>query len=655
MPRGGGYNWRQHLRGGGGLGGDWRGEGGRSGGGGGGGRGHDRPAQKGTKQDLISILQRIDGRGYGGYKDLIGEFNLGPPHNLTLFVDRVQSDPFAPPSRARIRVPAAVARFPDDMLAPPVRNVALCDFLTRRFWTNCTRGGHDRAAANQGWSGEKGGDIGMAKPGQQVLQRSSVVATKDFVEARFTVALPAQGRNILGRWASEILGSNIPSLTMSSLVYPNLSPADSAELTKHIHTVEDQEALRSLLSKQGLAAFVANGSILPRRSGVDDGPMEEALARKFVSPPSMQVAFNLPHCGEVKGMGIRQGVTLIVGGGFHGKSTLLKALERAVYNHIPGDGRELVAVDPTAVKIRAEDGRQIASVDLSPFINNLPMAKNTKCFDTADASGSTSQAANIMEALELGCSLLLLDEDTCATNFMVRDRRMQQLVAAKQEPITPFLTAVRALYDEAKVSTVIVVGGTGDYFDVADQVLLMDSYLPADVTSQAKEIAAKTQAQSSLAGTRPLHSALKHTARSPLGSGVPTDAKLRVLDRSKIAFGDNELDLRGVEQLRDIAQTRGISEGLVKLALSGMDGKQSLRRLLEALDQELDRNGLDVLTSWRGERHQSGLLARPRKFELAAALNRLRGMKFLSAEETREPAAKKRQQEGGAAVGTGWD
>ena len=101
-------------------------------------------------------------------------------------------------------------------------------------------------------------------------------------------------------------------------------------------------------------------------------------------------------------MGIRKGITLIVGGGYHGKSTLLKALEAGVYNHIAGDGREFVITDDTAFKLRAEDGRSITGVDISPFIKNLPNKKDTVHFSTEDASGSTSQAANLMEALESG-------------------------------------------------------------------------------------------------------------------------------------------------------------------------------------------------------------------------------------------------------------
>ena len=168
----------------------------------------------------------------------------------------------------------------------------------------------------------------------------------------------------------------------------------------------------------------------------------------FVSPSSMEVTLNLPNHGPLKGMGIPKGITLIVGGGYHGKSTLLEALELGVYNHIAGDGREYVITESDAVKIRAEDGRSIKSADISLFINDLPNGKDTCCFYTEDASGSTSQAANVMEAIETGSRLLLIDEDTSATNFMIRDELMQRVVKRSQEPITPFIERVQWLAQE---------------------------------------------------------------------------------------------------------------------------------------------------------------------------------------------------------------
>ncbi len=241
----------------------------------------------------------------------------------------------------------------------------------------------------------------------------------------------------------------------------------------------------------GLVAFIANGAILPRESGVSEKPLTQG-ALPFLAPPSLEIEVELPNQGKIKGLGIKKGITLITGGGFHGKSTLLKALERGIYNHIPGDGREGVVTLESAVKIRAEDGRFIASTDISPFISNLPFNLDTQKFSTPNASGSTSQAANIIEALESKSKLLLLDEDTCATNFMIRDKRMQTLIHKEDEPITPFIDRVKELYTSFGVSTILVLGGCGDYLEVADTVIMMKNYKPLDVTLPAKKIIKRT-------------------------------------------------------------------------------------------------------------------------------------------------------------------
>nr|BFF22223.1 hypothetical protein GCM10025732_01880 [Glycomyces mayteni] len=211
----------------------------------------------------------------------------------------------------------------------------------------------------------------------------------------------------------------------------------------------------------------------------------------FRSPDSLAVEVELPHAGRVRGMGIAPGVTLIVGGGFHGKSTLLRALESGVWDHVPGDGRDFVVADRGAVKVRAEDGRAVTGVDVHAFVDHLPSGDDTRHFSTENASGSTSQAAAIVESLEAGARVLLIDEDTAATNLMIRDARMQELVAKDREPLTPLVDVVRSMADEHGVAVVLVMGGSGDYMDVADRVVLMDAYVPEDVTERAKALAAK--------------------------------------------------------------------------------------------------------------------------------------------------------------------
>jgi predicted ABC-class ATPase len=299
-----------------------------------------------------------------------------------------------------------------------------------------------------------------------------------------------------------------------------------------------------------------------------------------------------------------------------------------------GDGRELVITDATAVKIRAEDGRFIDHVDISPFIDNLPYDKPTTAFCSCDASGSTSQASNIQEALEAGCSTLLVDEDTCATNFMIRDERMQALIRPDKEPITPFISKVRSIYSSLGTSSVLVIGGCGEYFDVADQVIMMDAFVPHDVTDRAKDISAQFSASkpttnSSLALKSESSSFPAPTERfvSNILSASQGDVKISVRNRFLIQVGDLDLTLSAVEQLCDTSQTRAIADILVYLSkvVAHSPKKQSMSSVLNQLEEAFDASGLDVLFSPDRLR---GNCARPRRFEIASAINRLRSANF---------------------------
>ncbi len=560
------------------------------------------------KDDLLLILNRIDGKGYPAYKDIRGEYEFP---SFTLLIDHVQGDPFAAPSRLRVRVPQAVAGYPPDTYTQRSRRVALADFLARAF-----EAASSRVRGGRRGSG-KSGLIAIDQPGQQILERTSVLVDEDAVEARFVVGLPAAGRRVLGRQAIAMLCNDLSRIVESTLLF---RANHRTALYRHIRTAEDADWLRLQLAASGLVAFVGDGAVLPRRSGVDDRPLQTG-AIAFESPLSLRNEFRLPNAGSITGMGIRPGVTLIVGGGYHGKSTLLNALERGVYNHIPGDGRELVVTDEGAVKVRAEDGRAVTSVDISPFIGSLPNGADTYHFSTANASGSTSQAANIVEALEAGARLLLIDEDTAATNFMIRDHRMQELIAKEREPITPFIDKVRQLYDEHQVSTVLVTGGSGDYFDVADTVIAMDAYVPQDVTDQAKAIARKYQAERQPEGGDRFG---KVTPRVPIAKSLdPSKGRRQVRISARgvktILFGASEIDLTAVEQLVDPSQLNAIGQALYYARERYMDGSRTLPQILDALVADIDRGGLDVL-----DRRAVGDLARFRRYELAAALNRLR-------------------------------
>ena len=461
-----------------------------------------------------------------------------------------------------------------------------------------------------------------AAPGQEVLDRSSVLLLPDgSVECRFTVALPARGRTVMGRAAHQALCVWLPEIARTSLCFGSL---DADALEAHCAAVEDQRALREWLPTQGLVAFVADGAVLPRASGANDEPMRGAVP--FESPGALRVEASLPNAGTVSGMGVRTGVSLIVGGGFHGKSTLLKAIERGVYDHVPGDGRELVVTADSAAKIRAEDGRSVSGVDISPFIANLPYGKDTADFSTGDASGSTSQATNIVEALEAGSRLLLLDEDTCATNFMVRDERMAALVAADREPITPFIARVRALA-AAGVSCVMVIGGCGEYFSVAEGTLRMDSFRCYDATAEARDVverfAAATGVGALALDAQPLPPRAPRRVDA-LVADASAKCAVRAVDRAQI--GELEVDLGGVEQLVDKSQTRAVIDAVCLLQRSVLSraGTTTLPQLLDHIEEALGTPaGLDSLApgSFMGN------YVRPRRVELAAAVNRLRSLR----------------------------
>lgn len=423
-----------------------------------------------TANDLKTLLSRIDRRSYPAYKDTRGTYQFP---GYVLSIDHVQGDPFASPSKVSIHVDGRQAGFPKELYRLPCQRIALQDELTRRFGKQASQ------ASFQAKGSGHSGLISISRCGQEVLERTACRLNPNTggLILRLEVGFPANGRTINARELEKIFFDLLPRCVENTLLYRNLNPA---HLQAIADLAEDQQYIRDALPQMGLCAFVADGSILPRASGVSSLSMEEAVP--FRSPQELSVTLDLPHRGKLTGMGIRQGVTLIVGGGYHGKSTLLKALELGVYNHIAGDGREYVITDESAVKIRSEDGRSIRRTDISMFINDLPNGKNTAAFTTEDASGSTSQAANVVEAMKAGTSLLLIDEDTSATNFMVRDELMQRLIHRDMEPITPFIDRVRELYEAHGISTILVAGSSGAYFHVADTILQMDRYVPKDIT-----------------------------------------------------------------------------------------------------------------------------------------------------------------------------
>lgn len=600
-----------------------------------------------SSNELRTLLRSIDHKSYPAYKSLAGAYQFG---DFVLVVDHVQGDPFASPSSIHVEVGAKNAGFPAVFWEEDCGRIALQDYLTRQFSAQIEA--YNFKAKGSG----KSGLISITRCGQEVLERSACQIEEGKITARFHVGFPAFGRTIDAGGLEKILFSFLPECVEKSFFYRNL---DSRKVEAAVHLAEDQAAVRKLLKEEKLVAFVANGAILPRKSGVSDLPMKDSVP--FVSPASMERSFTLPHRGEIKGMAVPQGITLIVGGGYHGKSTLLSALQMGVYDHIAGDGREFVITDDTAVKLRAEEGRFIRSMDISLFINDLPNKKDTKAFSTQDASGSTSQAAGVMESVEAGSGLFLIDEDTSATNFMVRDDFMQQVISREKEPITPFLERARELYEKAGVSTILVAGSSGAFFYIADRILQMDCYRPVDITERVKELCAehkepRTQAPGFAIPEYRQPLRVKNTgssAENRSGRGYESRSggydnrggkrggerggrdgerggrggerhehkKVKTLGRDAFSLDRETVDLRYVEQLADSEQTCGLAY-LLRYALENViDGRRSESQVVQILWDTLDKKGWDPFCS----SYVPCGLAKPRRQELFACINRYRG------------------------------
>lgn len=560
---------------------------------------------------LRQKLAAIDKKDYGGYQSLLGEYDFSI---YRLIIQQIPKDPYAPPHTGiyRIQVRRDDERIVNRELTSGIQTTAFTDYIARYFHEASYRVAHK--VRGTGYSGI----ITINQPGQAILERNSVIVTDELIEVRCFLGLPAKGRDINAPLAEQMLFDELPQIVNASLLGENI---DQAGLTRHIEASEDAEHLRNQLDPLGLVAFVANDSILPRESGTSDRPLPAESAIPFVAPDSLMHEIDLPHAGRIKGMGIRKGITLITGGGYHGKSTLLDALEVGIYNHVPGDGRQQCVSNRQTTKVRAYSGRYVVNTDISPFIKNLPFHKDTISFSTANASGSTSQAANIMEAIEAGTEVLLMDEDTCATNFMIRDHKMQQLVQKDDEPITTFIDKVRQLYTEKNISTILVLGGIGDYFDVSDNVIQMINYAPHDVTTQAHRIAKESPAK-----RQPEDEAypFQPPERIPLADSVsPLNAhgkfSLYAKEVHRLNFGKEVIDLTDLEQLIELSQTKALGYA-IDYARKYMDGATPLREVVERVVQDIEREGMDVLSD-----RISGHFAWFRSLELAFALNRLRG------------------------------
>ena len=565
-----------------------------------------------SSTELRSLLNRIDHRGYPAYKDTKGAYQF-PGYILS--IDHVQGDPFASPSKVSVRVAGRTAGFPQELYGGDHQRIALQDELTRQFGRRA-----EQFAFKAKGSG-KSGLISVSRCTQEVLERTAcrIDPKNGDIVLRMEIGFPANGRTINARELEKILFDFVPECVKYALFYKNM---DAKRLRAIVDLAEDQHYIREMLPQMGLCAFVANGSVLPRESGISPRPMKGGV--RFQSPKELEVTMDLPHKGKITGMGIRKGITLIVGGGYHGKSTLLKALELGVYDHIAGDGREYVITDNTAVKLRAEDGRSIQKTDISMFINDLPNGKDTVGFCTEDASGSTSQAANVVESIEAGTSLLLIDEDTSATNFMIRDELMQRVIHRDMEPITPFIERIRELYDDYGISTVIVAGSSGAYFRVADTIIQMDRYVPKDITAYAKKAAESYPAVSGPEAPAKKPD-FQRCPRAGKGFRENDRIKMKTMGREAVMINKETIDLRYVEQITDSEQVTALGYCMRYAQKHIMDGRKDLRQIVDELERVMEKGTLAALCE---SSSSISCMAMPRRQEIFACFDRYRSLKM---------------------------
>jgi len=554
-------------------------------------------------------LLTLEGKPYQAYKSLEGTYRF---ERFVLSLDRVAQDPGIS-SPMRVRVDQAEARFPTDLWSTRTRKVALEDFIARR-WHETIRKVMRAPHAGRGAYGIEAG-------GQQILERTACRITEDWLEIRGTITWPSDARKTAPKIAQAMMTEDVPQLIDGALIYGNHNPS---AVQRHVQLAEDAEALRGQLVEHGLIAFIADGAVLPREH-TSGKPVLSHLVT-WQSPPELRVTLTLPHRGPVTGLGVPRGITVIIGPPFSGRSTFIHALAACVYPHIPGDGREFSATVADAVLVTAEEGRRIEGVNLHPFITHLRTGEDVAQYRTEQAAPLLSQAAALVEVLEAGCSALLIDEDSSAPALLAQDTLLGRLVPSGGQ-VVPLVDLLRPLYEEHGISSVIVSSAGSDYARVADTIIAMDGFHPSVVTAQAKQLVAGSEGSE----TRRPFGGIHHRVPLPEGVNQLQGRKLRPElpgPRDVVMLGREVVDLSRVAQLAEPAQTRAAGAAIIYAAEQGyVDGSRTVREILALVDSDISQRGLDVLEPADAP---AGDLARPRRQEMAAALNRLRSLRVKS-------------------------
>lgn len=557
------------------------------------------------KKEFYQILSAINGAAATEYSRLVGDFDFSRYVLKINSLDQVEQGG----NLLVVRVPQILAGFPPHLFNTPVRRTALEDFLTRRLVAEIDRLSRYDA---KGISRRR---LTIAVPGQKILPRTSLLAAEEYLEARITVHLPLAGGLVDSVGAQEIFFEDLSDVVNRSLIYCNL---DDAELEEFVDLMEDVDQIRQILPTRGLVAFLAEGSLLSRL-GNTDYPGHDELRPLFVDE-SLSMEMDTPNGGTVRGVGIPQGITLILGDAYSGRSDILSGIAHGIYNHIPGDGRERCVTVPDAVQVAAEVGRSIQRVDLSFFLGALPGEENTSLYSRIDADPSAAQAAQVIESLEVGARVLLFDESSSSSAFLTRDARLDPVMPITEQHIQPLSVRARQLVDDLGVSLVVAGSSSvAEFISVADQIYRVEGGKLEDITEACKAIEIQSQDVPAYQDVARLVERSRWVVPSSLDpSSGKEDQHVEALARDLLEFGRSTIDLQGVKQLADIYQTETIGRILYYAKIHYLDERRPIRELLDLVDRDLSTEGLECLS-----RDLRGDFARPRRYEIAAALNRL--------------------------------
>ena len=566
------------------------------------------------KKEFYTLLSELDGQPFAEYQQMVGDFDFARYVIKCAKIDLEGDDALTPVFT--IRIPQTVAEIPEYLFDSPVRRTAMEDLLLRKLSANIER------IANYDHNGIARRHILVASPNQKILPRNALTLTKEYIEVRLEVALPVQNvivdgeptASVAGELAQQIFFEDLPEVVGNSLLYCNI---DTEEADRFVNNMEDTDRLRQHLGASGQVSFVADGALVTRVTGEDE-PDYERLAPIEIDE-SLLEEVEVPHAGSVRGLGIPNGLTLILGESNSGRVDLMDAISQGIYNHIPGDGREQVVTVADAVNIRSEVGRSIQQVDISAFAIDLADGGNPASYTTKSAGSFTSQAASTVEALEAGARVLLFDEHSSSSTFLSSDTRVASLLGESSR--NTLAARARQMVDELGIS-LIVAGSSlvAEFIPIADKILKVENFKVVDITDEAKalDIVPSTVVDSSV-NLASMLSRSRWVMPSSIDPSIGReDLVIEVDDADYLQFGRSIIELEAIKQIADADQARAIGYVLYYAKLRYMDEGYPIREILDLVDRDLSNEGLNALA-----RDLRGDLARPRRYEVAAALNRL--------------------------------